>query len=64
MNFGNRGSNQLCKNNILELFLVIVALITSPDCIACAASRDKQLLQNIFGELIIEIRPKSTSRIA
>ena len=49
---GNRGSNQLRKNNFLESFQVIVALITSPDYIACVARRDRQLLQNIFREFI------------
>ena len=56
MNFRNRRSNQLRKNSFLELFQVFVALITSPDCVACAASQDRQLLQNIFGELVIVIQ--------
>ena len=52
-------------NYVKRIPQVIVALITSPDRVACVASRDRQLLQNIFGELILSvIRPKITSRIA
>ena len=58
INFRNRGSNQLRKINFLELFQVIVALITSLDRVACIASRDRQLLQNSFGQSILVIDPK------
>ena len=58
------GSNQLRKNNFLDLFQVIVALITSPDCVACVANQDRQLLEIILWELILVIRPKITSTIA
>ena len=63
INFRNRGSNQLRKNNFLELFQASVALIASPDCVACVVSRDRQLLQNRFGESNLVIRPKTTSSI-
>ena len=59
INFRNRGSNQLRKIKFVESFQAIVALIASPDCVACVASRDSQSLQNNFGEFILAIGPKS-----